>query len=274
MTNIKSFKIINKPPLEIFAEDLELAVKSGVKQEYSMPYFKQGGNKGVMLIHGICSSPWEMLPVAEALIKDNFTVYVPRVAGHGISMDSLIKTTWQDWYNSLLLPFSALSAHCSNITIIGQSNGGLLACAVAMNNTISALGLLAPAFKTRFKGFSLVKYLRFAVKYLPRRLKGDYKLYNYAGFPLNALNEMRLMQGYVLKHIENISVPTMLGISQNDRLVSESEAIAALSSMACGDKTLHLYNNKEMNIHHILTVPRMEHIRCDIIKWVKRVTNG
>lgn len=272
MDEIKPFKIEDGDPEAIFLRDVELAVKKGVSEPLSMPYFKKGGPDGVMLIHGFCSSPWEMLPVARALEEEGFTVYAARVAGHGANMDALIKTGWADWYESLAAPYSALSRSCRSVTVIGQSNGGLLACAAAMRNKVSALGLLAPAFKVRVPGFPLVKYLRYAIKYIPRKLKDWEKPYNYPGFPVKSLYDMKLLQNIVNGSAENISVPVMLGISRSDILVSPEKAVDIFSGMASVDKTLHIYDNKTMKIQHILTLPRMERVREDIVKWVKRVS--
>ena len=274
MDEIKPFKIEDEDPDIIFQRDTELAIRDGVSEPLSMPYFKRKGEHGVLLIHGFCASPYEMLPVAHVLEDNGFTVYAARVAGHGVNMDALIKTSYIDWYNSLAAPFSALKRSCRSVTVIGQSNGGLLACATALYNNIDALCLLAPAFKVRIPGFSLVKYLKHVIKYVPRNLHGEERLYNYSAFPVKSMCDMMILQNEVIKSAEKINIPVMLTVSRNDVLISPAKAIDIFSAMASLDKTLHTYDNDVMKIQHILTLPHMEQVREDIIKWIKRVFNA
>ncbi len=271
---LKTYEIINKTCDEIYKEDRENALKLGVKEEKSLPYFSKKGDIGVILIHGICASPYEMMPIANALEENNFSVYVPLVAGHGTNIKNLIKTNHIDWYNSLNYAYSSLKKCCKKVIIIGQSNGGLLATACALNNNIDALCLLAPAFKTNVIFFNLVKYLKYIIKKAPRKLDKSVKPYYYEGFPLKSLDDMRKLQNYVNSNISNINIPSMLSVSKDDALIDVKKCIFNLSEINSNDKTLYMYNNEEMDIHHILTLPRMAEIRNDIIKWVRRVSNG
>lgn len=270
---LTSFNIINKSCDEIYQEDRNNAINRGVTEELSLPYFSKKSKVGVILIHGICATPYEMMPLAKAIEESGFSVYVPLVAGHGSKIDDLIKTDFYEWYYGLNYAYSAMKNHCDKIIIIGQSNGGLLASACALHNKVDGLCLLAPAFKTNVIGFSLIKFLKFVIKSVPRKLNKEQLPFYYDSFPLKSLDDMRKFQKYISSNMSSINVPSMLSISMKDALVSSCNAIINFSHINTNDKTLYTYNNKEHNVHHILTLDRMTVIRNDILKWILRVGN-
>src|SRR5206468_3671042 len=56
-----------------------------------------GGNKGVLLIHGLTGAPAEVRFLAKRLNRQGFTVHAPNLVGHA-SEDELLSTPWRDWY--------------------------------------------------------------------------------------------------------------------------------------------------------------------------------
>ncbi len=61
------------------------------------PLFHKAGKKGVLLIHGFLGSPFEMKYLANRFIQNGFTVSVPRLPGHGTSLEDMARFTGSDW---------------------------------------------------------------------------------------------------------------------------------------------------------------------------------
>ena len=59
-----------------------------------------GGEHAVLLVHGLQSSPAEMLPLAKRLHKSGYTVHMPHIRGYGYRHgdDAHSVTHWQDWH--------------------------------------------------------------------------------------------------------------------------------------------------------------------------------
>lgn len=268
---LRPFGIVdNKTPEEIYGEDLKIAEASGVISDFAKPYFKKLSDRGVLLIHGFCASPMELKPLADALEDAGFSVYSVRVAGHGTNIGDMINASRYDWYDSLRLGYSALMSYCKKICVVGQSNGGLLASALAAYNKCDALALLAPAFKVRIPGFFLVPYLKNIIKFVPRFLKDEDKEYNYGVFPLKSLYQMKLLQNAAREYIYNINVPVMTAVSHNDILISPREAEKMLREMPPQDKTLLKYDNLKYKVKHILTLNHTSDIIKDITDWIEK----
>ena len=49
-----------------------------------------------LLVHGFGGSPFEVLPVAEALEASGFPVSAPTLPGHDTSIDDWRRTGWKD----------------------------------------------------------------------------------------------------------------------------------------------------------------------------------
>ena len=112
------------------------------------PFFlKSGGSSGVLLIHGFTGLPAELFLLGQALNRANFNVLCPRLAGHGTNERDLMRTTKNDWFNSVSDGFFILRGICKEIFVVGHSMGGLLALKLAAEQNISKIvTLAAPIF--------------------------------------------------------------------------------------------------------------------------------
>src|SRR5581483_5557247 len=59
-----------------------------------------GDGRGVLCLHGLTGTPFEVRPLAEALGAAGYTVEVPLLAGHGGTLRDLAATQWSDWLAS------------------------------------------------------------------------------------------------------------------------------------------------------------------------------
>src|SRR5262245_62991944 len=107
-----------------------------------------GGQIGILLIHGLGGTPADVKFVAQALNRAGHTVYSPLLAGHGGAVELLNRTTWVDWYRSVEDAHNALKERCRVIIVGGLSSGVLLALHLAAQRPQHVLGtlLFSPTF--------------------------------------------------------------------------------------------------------------------------------
>src|SRR5262245_36152733 len=107
-----------------------------------------GGQVGILLIHGLGGTPADVKFVAQALNRASHTVYSPLLAGHGGTVELLNTTTWRDWYRSVEDAHDALKERCDVIITGGLSSGVLLALHLAAQHPQDVLGtlLFSPTF--------------------------------------------------------------------------------------------------------------------------------
>jgi carboxylesterase len=97
------------------------------------PFEFPGDARGVLLLHGLSGTPYDMRFVGERLSARGFTVVGPTMAGHGGTADDLAATGWRDWVRVAGERLTELRARCAKVAIVGQSMGGLCALHLVAN---------------------------------------------------------------------------------------------------------------------------------------------
>jgi carboxylesterase len=87
-----------------------------------------------------------MLPVAEAFAAAGFAVELPRLPGHGTTVDDLAATRWGDWAAEVAAAYARLAARAERVVVAGQSMGASLALGLAARHPeIAGLVCINPA---------------------------------------------------------------------------------------------------------------------------------
>jgi carboxylesterase len=68
-----------------------------------------------------------MRPLATAIAAAGFAVELPRLPGHGTTVEEMLPTRWADWSDEALRAYKDLAARCSRVAVAGLSMGGTLA---------------------------------------------------------------------------------------------------------------------------------------------------
>jgi len=99
----------------------------------SAPIFAPRKGPAVLCLHGFTGTPYEIAPIAHALVAADFSVFAPVLAGHGNTATALAATSWQDWLASAEAAFEKLRAASGDgpVAVVGFSMGGLLALRMA-----------------------------------------------------------------------------------------------------------------------------------------------
>jgi carboxylesterase len=86
-----------------------------------------------------------MRPLAEALARAGFTVELPRLPGHGTSVEDMATTGWADWSAAAEDAYLDLAGRCDKVIVTALSMGGTLAVWLATRHPeIAGLALVNP----------------------------------------------------------------------------------------------------------------------------------
>lgn len=129
------------------------------------PFRHDGGSVGALLCHGFTGTPQSMRPWGEHLAGEGLTVRVPRLPGHGTTVQEANLTHWQDWYAEVERNFVELSAQCEQVFVMGLSMGACLGLRLAEEHgdEISGLVLVNPSLLTKRPDRFLLPALRLVV---------------------------------------------------------------------------------------------------------------
>ncbi len=98
------------------------------------PFSAPGGPAGALVLHGFTGCPQSMRGLAKAFAGAGFTVELPRLPGHGTSVDDMLTTNWLDWLGAADAAYVDLAARCERVIVSGLSMGGTLTLALAQRH--------------------------------------------------------------------------------------------------------------------------------------------
>ncbi|MFY9783236.1 MAG: alpha/beta fold hydrolase [Acidimicrobiales bacterium] len=97
----------------------------------SESFSHEGGPSGVLVLHGFTGSPPTLRSIAEMCAKAGYSVELPRLPGHGTTVEDMMTTTWSDWSRTAEGAYDSLAERCEKVAVVGLSMGGGLAAYVA-----------------------------------------------------------------------------------------------------------------------------------------------
>jgi carboxylesterase len=83
-------------------------------------------DRGALVLHGFTGNPGSMRGVAEAFAAAGYHVELPRLPGHGTTVDDMLTTGWSDWTAEAEAAYQRLASRASSIVVAGLSMGGSL----------------------------------------------------------------------------------------------------------------------------------------------------
>jgi carboxylesterase len=81
---------------------------------------------GVLVLHGFTGNPSSMRGLAETMVALGHHVEMPRLPGHGTTIEDMLDTTWADWTAEVAAAHGRLAARTDSIVVMGLSMGGSL----------------------------------------------------------------------------------------------------------------------------------------------------
>ena len=123
----------------------ELAIVPGAE-----PLSAGGSEVGVLVVHGFTGNPGTMRPLAEALVGAGVSVEMPRLPGHGTTIEDMMTTTWADWSDATEAAYTDLAGRCRAVVVAGLSMGGTLTVWLAARHPeVAGIVCINPAVAAR-----------------------------------------------------------------------------------------------------------------------------
>ena len=103
--------------------------------------------RGILFVHGLGSSPWYFIDIANAMAKDGWLVRSILLPGHGTKSADLMLPDLDDWEKSIAHHAALLKSEVGEVWLGGFSTGGNLVTSYASNDPdVNGLLLFSPGF--------------------------------------------------------------------------------------------------------------------------------
>lgn len=214
-------------------------------------FFLQGGNHGVLLIHGFTGSPAELLLLGQYLQSQKFSVLGIRLPGHGTNEKDLSHMTKEDWFASIVDGYSILRGCCTKISVVGHSMGALLALNLAAykNDIYRLVTLAAPIFLDESLGLKLLpsrensngKYVRKFRRKLNNVPPAANRTYRF--MPLPSVHELVDLIEDTKKILEKVKSPVLILHGKEDRTTKIESAKYIYEHISSPRKQMEIIDN-------------------------------
>ncbi|MFC3886221.1 alpha/beta hydrolase [Bacillus songklensis] len=225
-------------------------------------FYFEGNEVGILISHGFMGTPQSVRFLGESLAKHGYTVYGPRLKGHGTHCRDLEKATSAEWFQSLEEGYKRLKRKCSAIFVMGQSMGGTLTLHLANKyGDIRGIILINSALT-----IPSLEYLRgkSSPRWVPEgkpdiKAKGVFEI-TYSQAPLTAIHELQQLMEATPPLLPNIAIPVLGMKSSVDHVVPPENTVFIMKNIGSFKKnavTLHnsyhvasMDNDKEQIVRH------------------------
>ncbi len=199
------------------------------------PIHRGEGERGVLLLHGLTGTPYDVAPFADELHARGFAVRAPLLAGHS-DLAALEHTSWRDWYGTIEAAFDDLHAQGRRrVMVLGFSLGSLLALRLAALRLHDVAGLAAlsvplamPAWQRTAIGalarLRATPGIGRLVGMLPKdgpdvRIEREFRHSpSLRGFPFPALAELVALQDDVAELLPHVRAPLLIMHGRHDHI--------------------------------------------------------
>ena len=235
-----------------------------------------GGEEGVLILHGFGDTPQSVGIVAHALHAAGFTVRAPLLPGHGRTLGAFTTSRGREWEECGREAYAALAARCERTAVIGVSMGGALACTIAAEPGAHppphALVLITPYLHRSPMGrvltgawplWSLVRpWVRSNLEASIREPGARARSLGYGAATPRLLRELREVVERGMRASTRLTMPTLAIFSAHDYRIPEPAARTAFARLGAREKELRWVERSG----HVITV---DYDAQDVAAWTR-----
>lgn len=189
-------------------------------KEFSFP----GSKVGVLVVHGFTGSTQSVRYLGEQIADAGYTVYGPRLTGHGTDPKDMETAIYADWLQDVEHALEKLQERCSTIFVTGLSMGGTLTLYLAEKYPEVA-GMMpinaAINLPDMHENYAALKKdnTRFIAGIGSDIKKPNTEELAYKETPVKSMGELLALTKLVRDNLSNISIPALIFSSTIDHVV-------------------------------------------------------
>jgi len=249
--------------------------------DIGQPFLLKGSSDtGVVLVHGYMAAPAEIKEFAVYLNKKGYTIYAPRLKGHGTAPEDLAGRSYMEWVESVEEAFIVIRHLCQNVFIGGFSAGGGVVLDVATRvPDVDGAFIVNPPMKLQDFSANFVPAAH-GWNTLMKKLNIDvlrkefiennpeHPHINYFRNPVSGIFELEKLMKDLEPKLAGIKLPVQIIQARNDPVVSPKGSMKLFEHLYSDDKEYYLLNFKR---HGILLGEDSERVFDLVCEFIKRI---
>ena len=201
------------------------------------------GAAAALCLHGLTGTPYEMRSLGEALSAAGIHAVGPALPGHNETPGKLASTTHLDWLDAARTHLRALRSQHARVFVVGLSMGGLLSLALAAEEPVDGVAVVATPLRLRPPLAWLIPVLKYVVPFPRKRFGSDIRdeaarrLHpSYDVMPLAAVHELQRLQRRVRRGLRLVRAPLLVAHGVHDRTANPADSRRILEGVGSGER--------------------------------------
>ncbi|MDN7245637.1 alpha/beta hydrolase [Planococcus shenhongbingii] len=237
------------------------------------PFYYEGGEQAVLLLHSFTSNPGDMKKLGRHLQKNQYSCCAPVYSGHGLPAEDLLTYGPSDWWQDALGGYQLLKDKgFDQIAVIGLSLGGVLALKAAQELEVAGVVTMSVPIQ-REAAFLQKRVFHYAKRY--KQLEGKdedqirLEMDNLHDLPVDSLDEFQQLIDRTRDNLTQITSPIRILYGELDEPLYQESAEVIFQSVASDHKTVKGYPNSK----HLMTLGAdMDDVNKDVLAFLNELT--
>lgn len=208
----------------------------------AQPFHLEGGEHGVLLIHGFTGSPSHMRLIGEGLNKAGFSVKGILLPGHGTRPEDMKNVSWQDWLLAARTAAREMQQKYKHFSVAGLSMGGVLSLILAQEMDVTACVPIAAPIRifNPFRRLALVMspfvpMIGWGPEKDEEEDKDTYHI-GYSRYPTKSVHDLSVLMDRAEKDLSLIHCPVLSIQSRQDKTVKPESPKMILEGISSREK--------------------------------------
>lgn len=228
-----------------------------MKIKLPQPFFFEGGEKAVLLLHGFTGNSADVRMLGRFLEKNGYTCYAPIYKGHGVPPEELVHTGPEDWWEDVTNAYQFLkNKGYEDIAVAGLSLGGVFSLKLGYTVPIKGIVTMCAPMYLKSEEVMYEGVVEFAREY--KRFEGkspeqiEQEIEEFKKTPMNTLKALQNLIADVRDNVDMIYSPTFVAQARHDKMINPDSANIIYEAVENDFKKIKWYEESG----HVITLDK------------------
>ncbi len=244
-----------------------------MKRVLPKPFFFEGGERAVLLLHGFTGNSADCRMLARYLEKKGYTCYGPQYRGHAVPPEELVKYGPEDWWQDVTEAYDFLKEKgYEKIAVAGLSLGGVFSLKLGYNVPIKGIVTMCAPMYIKSEEIMYQGVLDYAQEFKRQEGKNqdviNAEMESFKQKPMQTLKALQDLISDVRNQVDLIYAPTFVVQARHDLMINTDSANIIYNQIESVNKEIKWYEESG----HVITLDKeRDQLHQDVYQFLEKI---